>query len=104
MTAAHPLWQAFTEAQTQLDQALHSLDADAILTAAAALHAAAADLAQPSLLGDDERVADALQAALKRIESCRLRVMFLADHGARRVASLTPTHLHPPRWRPDRAA
>jgi hypothetical protein len=101
---AHEIWVRFEAAQTALDLALGMLDAAAILEAAADLHCAAADLARPGASDDGRAVADALQAALKRIETCRLRVMFLADHGARRVAALTPGTVAADRWRPDRAA
>lgn len=108
MRSASEIWARFDAAQDELDVALGTLDATAILQAAADLHAAAADLARPGAVGeaDDEGavVAAALNSALKRIESCRLRVMFLADHGARRVASLTPAAGPAGRYRPDRAA
>jgi hypothetical protein len=104
MTMPHGPWAAFATAESRLDAALSSLDADEILHAAADLHSAAADLAQPGVVRDEDRLSDALHAALKRIESCRLRVMFLADHGARRVAALTPARVQPARWRPDRLA
>ena len=104
MTPAEHAWAGFAAAEARLDAALSVLDPDAILTAAADLHGAAADLARPGLVRDEDRLADALHAALKRIESCRLRVMFLADHGARRVASLTRAAPTSGRWRPDRTA
>jgi hypothetical protein len=104
MSTAAEVWAGFTAAQEKLDAALGLLDAQAILTAAADLHGAAAQLAQPGLVTDEDRLAAALNAALKRIESCRLRVMFLADHTAQRVANLTHGQRPEHRWRPDRAA
>jgi hypothetical protein len=104
MRAGTDVWARFAAAQDELDIALGTLDATAILQAAADLHAAAADLARPGSAQDGEAVAAALNGALKRIETCRLRVMFLADHGAQRVASLTRAGAAADRWRPDRAA
>ena len=104
MTAVTDVWARFAAAQDDLDIALGTLDATAILQAAADVHAAAADLARPGATDDADAVADALAGALKRIETCRLRVMFLADHGARRVSSLTHAAMAGPRYRPDRAA
>jgi hypothetical protein len=104
MSRAAAAWANFAAAEAQLDAALGALDANAILSAAANLHGAAAALTQPGLVHDSDRLADTLHAALKRIESCRLRVMFLADHGAQRVNALTGGRIPAPRWRPDRAA
>ena len=91
-------------AQQRLDDALDQLDADAILAAAAAIHAAVAGLAAPGGWHDDGEIGDAISGALRRIESCRLRVMFMADHGARRVDMLTRGAAAPRRWHPDRLA
>jgi hypothetical protein len=104
MSRAAIAWADFSAAEARLDAALGALDADAILTAAADLHGAAARLAQPGLVRDEDQLSDTLHSALKRIESCRLRVMFLADHGAQRVANLTQGRAAERRWRPDRAA
>ncbi len=104
MRAAEEVWARFDAAQADLDVALGTLDPTAILQAAADLHGAAADLASPAIALDGETVSEALNGALKRIETCRLRVMFLADHGAQRVASLTRSAIVGDRWRPDRAA
>jgi hypothetical protein len=104
MSPAATAWADFAAAEHMLDTALGALDADAILHAAAELHGAAAALAQPGLRIDDERLSDSLRSALKRIESCRLRVMFLADRGSRRVADLTGGGASDRRWRPDRTA
>lgn len=104
MKAGCDIWARFEAAQGDLDVALGTLDANAILQAAADLHGAAADLARPGAVKDSEAVSHALNGALKRIETCRLRVMFLADHGAQRVAGLTQRTVSNERWRPDRAA
>lgn len=103
MSMHSDVWARFAAAQDDLDIALGTLDATAILHAAADLHAAAADLAAPGVVADGAAVAEALAGALKRIETCRLRVMFLADHGARRVTGLTVPAMTGPRYRPDRA-
>lgn len=104
MKAPMDVWARFDAAQAELDIALGTLDATAILQAAADLHGAAADLASPAAALDSSVVSAALNDALKRIETCRLRVMFLADHGAQRVAGLTHGRMPADRWRPDRAA
>ena len=104
MTRVAHVWARFAAAQGELDVALGTLDATAILAAAADLHGAAADLAQPGAAVDGEAVSDALNAALKRIETCRLRVMFLADHGAQHVAGLTRMGVSGGSYRPDRTA
>jgi hypothetical protein len=91
-------------AQQRLDDALDRLDADAILLAATAIHAAVAGLAAPGVWHDHADIGNAIAGALKRIESCRLRVMFMADHGARRVEMLTRGTVPSRRWRPDRLA
>lgn len=101
---AGQIWTRFQAAQDDLDVALGSLDADAILLAAGELHGAATDLVAAGAADGDEAVSRALAGALKQIEACRLRVMFLADHGARRVSVLTASGSAGPRYRPDRAA
>ncbi len=89
MSRVADAWARFERSLARLDAALAFVDADAILEAAAEVHEAASRLATPGLVSDGARLSDALADALRRIESCRLKVMFLADHGARRVNRLT---------------
>lgn len=94
----------FARAQLRLEAALDALYADDILSAAADLHRASAALALPGACPPETDVAGALAAALKQIESCRLRVMFLTDHVTRRVETLTARVPVGHRYRPDRHA
>ncbi len=93
---------AFGAAQERLDAALSALDADGILAAAVGLHEATAALAAPGAWHDETDVRTMVQQALRRIESCRLRVMFMADMGRDHVDRLTRNAPIPRAWRPDR--
>lgn len=104
MTSGATLLMQFGAAQQRLDAALAALDADAILIAAGDMHEASVALSVPGAWHDSGDISAAIAGALARIESCRLRVMFLADHGARAVDDLTRRGASPQRWRPDRCA
>ena len=92
----------FEAAQDALDIALKTLDADTIIGAASDLHHASAALSAPGAWPHAADIEQRLASALKRIESCRLRLLFLSDHTARHVEALTGSVSGPTPNRRDR--